>query len=129
MGGRTKDTKCHKAVVSYKACYPSKDVEGNALTSIKGLLIEVLEPGECDWKVVGELEWPEMLFDYVATHDGAYAFRHRAITWSVTQDVEVGTCSAYGEPSKPVKVTIDVAPPLAPPAGGVIVPCPEHNCE
>jgi len=111
------------ATVYIHGCYSTHDLEGNALTHLKGLLFEVLKPGACEWELAGRVAWPEMVLAYSAEKDGAYAFRHRTEIFTVTQGVNDGRCVAASEPSDPVTVIVDQSPPAKPPRGSVIVPC------
>lgn len=98
----------------YEVCYAGKDACGGDLTKIEGAHIEVLSPGECEYKRVAFVEYPERFVKLDFFMDGQYAVRH----------VTVGTCTE-GEPSDAVPVSIDLTPPEKSPKGKVIIPCPQ----
>ncbi len=117
-------------VVSVIGSYPSKDVQGNALLNIRGLVFEALPPGATDWAQIGKVAYPQTRFDWPVSSDGEYAFRFR-----VQRNAVLGpnspagngavNCVVTGEPSDPVAVTVSASAPAKPAAPLTVVPCPD----
>lgn len=104
----------HTSYFFYKVCWPAKDAAGGDLTKIEGAHVELLKPGACAPERVAWVPYPGQVKRIQVFADGQYAVRH----------VVVGSCSE-SEPSPWTPVSIDLTPPERPPAGEVIIPCPQ----
>ena len=112
------------AYIPYVVCYPAQDVEGNALGNLTGAIVEILLPGECDYKEVARVEFPRNFVRIPVFHDGAIGLRHRAVATGVTTGASA-KChyEIIGEPSEPIKYVVDVSKPNAPPQGRTLEVC------
>jgi len=115
MSGSHDNHKAPSAHFHYKVCWPARDVLGGDLTKIEGAWIELLKPGNCEYERVAFVRYPDQFVNITVYADGQYAIRH----------VVVGAC-VESKPSAAVPVSIDLMPPETPPAGTVMIPCPQH---
>lgn len=96
----------------YDFSYPEKDACGGDQPKFLGANIEVLGPGDLDYKVITFVPWPTQSVELAATEDGNYAVRHAI----------VGPCTV-GEPSEPSTEYVDLTPAGKPPKGSIRIPC------
>jgi hypothetical protein len=106
------NAKAPSAHFHYKVCWPAHDAVGGDLTKIEGAWVELLHPGECEYRRVKWLTYPDQVAQIDVFADGQYDIRH----------VVVGACTE-SKPSPSVPVSIDLMPPGTPPAGSVMIPC------
>jgi hypothetical protein len=100
----------------YDVVYPKNDIMGNPLLKIQGAWIELRGPGGKEYERILFTEFPESNMPIVVDKDGMYSVRH----------VIVGACNE-SDPSDPVGVSVDLAPPEQPDSGSAAVPCPTEG--
>lgn len=97
---------------TYDFAYPAKDACGGDAPKFRGAVIEVLGPGDDEYKVAAFVPYPSLTVELAVTMDGNYSVRHR-----------INTSCTVSEPSDPVTEYVDLTPAAKPPAGQIRIPC------